>query len=143
VQRSGRGLIVHPVCVVWQEDGKRMALQPWVEARPVTAVSSHLHAADTAPHLDPVGDYLAQLQAALGELLVLGLQRADAQVLRRWHDLQRQGEAVGFGRLAAQVAALAAALGQKPHDLRWDWREAGRCLLRLGALTRLAQDLAA
>jgi hypothetical protein len=143
VQRSGGALILHPVCVVWQEEGKRLALQPWVEARPVSAMSNHLHPANTVPQADPVGDYLRQLQAALGELLVLGLQRVDPQVLRRWRDLQRQGEAVGFGRLAGKVAALAAALEQKPHDLHWDWRAAGRGLLQLAALLRLAQDLAA
>jgi hypothetical protein len=85
---------------------------------------------------------LRRLQEEIGELLVLGLQRADPPLARRWQELQRQGEAVGLARLAGRVAILAEALARKSHTLSWDWQAAGRALLELALLTRVAQDLA-
>jgi hypothetical protein len=40
------------------------------------------------------------------------------------------------------VAPLADALGRKAHTLDWDWRPAGRAVLLLAVLVRMAQDVA-
>src|SRR5262249_55375053 len=61
---------------------------------------------------------------------------------RRWQELGRQGEAVGLVRVAGRVAVLGAALGSKSHTLSWDAQSAGRALLELTVLVRMAQDLA-
>ena len=82
---------------------------------------------------DPWGEYLRQLQEGIGELLVLGLQRADAPLARRWQEWQRQGEAVGLARLAGRLAALPEMLTRKSHTLNWDWQAAGRTLLELAS----------
>jgi hypothetical protein len=141
VRRGASGLVLHPVCLVWQEDWKRTALQPWVEERP-GALHETLPSLATAIAIDPLGDYWRQVQAGLGDLFLLGLQRADDHLVRRWRDLQRQGEAVGFARLAGRAALLADALEQKRHTLTWDWQRAGRVVLELAVLARMAQDLA-
>jgi hypothetical protein len=139
VRRGPGGLVIHPVCVVWQDGARRSALQPWVERR---AAAAGAETADgSAGPGDPLADYLTQMQSALGELFVLGLARADAAAARRWRDLQRQGEAVGFARLARHVAGLTDALAQKAHTPHWDPRPAAAALLRLAVLARLAQDL--
>jgi hypothetical protein len=147
VRRGPAGLVIHPVCVVWQEGAARTAVQPWVERQPGgEGAPAPSPAGDLSRRpegaRDPLSDHLGQLQSALGELLVLGVQRADAQAARRWRELQRQGEAAGLGRLARRVAGLADSLGQKGHTPRWDWQPAGRALLELAVLVRLAQDLA-
>jgi hypothetical protein len=140
VGRDAGGLMIEPVCLVWQDGGKRSVVQPWIEQRPGAAdggqPSAPVHA------IDPLRDYFVNLQAALGELFVLGLQRADPLVARRWRELLQQGESVGFARLAERLAPLAETLEQKSHTLQWDWRTAGRHLLRVGVLARLAQDVA-
>jgi hypothetical protein len=140
VRRGPAGLVIQPVCLVWDEGGRRTALQPWVEAGACTPAG--LSQATAAPAADAMGEYLGQLQGALGELLVLGLRRADALVARRWRQLQHQAEAVGLARLARRVAPLADALERKAHALDWDWRPAGRAVLALAVLVRLAQDVA-
>jgi hypothetical protein len=140
VRRGPTGLVIQPVCLVWDEGGRRTALQPWVEAGACTPAG--LSQATAAPAADAMGEYLGQLQGALGELLVLGLRRADALVARRWRQLQHQAEAVGLARLARRVAPLADALERKAHALDWDWRPAGRAVLALAVLVRLAQDVA-
>jgi hypothetical protein len=140
VKRGPAGLVIQPVCLVWDEGGQRAALQPWVDAGAGTPAG--LSPAAAAPAADAAGEYLAQLQGALGELLVLGLQRADTLVARRWEQLQHHGEAVGLARLARQVTPLAEALGRKAHALDWDWRPTGRSVLTLAVLVRLAQDVA-
>jgi hypothetical protein len=141
VSRAMGGVVVRPVCLVWQDQGRRSALQPWVErqseVREATATGEVSLTAEDASL-----EYIGTLQRQLGELIVLGLARADAHAARAWGELVRQGEAVGFGRLAARVAGLATALEQKAHTLRWDVRAAGGMLLELAALARLAQDMA-
>jgi hypothetical protein len=142
VGRRAAGLTVAPVCVVWQDGAGRKALQPWVERRP--AGQAVLDLPPAAAHADePLGEHLRQLQEGLGDLLVLGLQRADGATARRWRELARLGEATGLVRLAGLAAALAGALEKKSHTLEWDWREAGRALLRLAVATRMALDLSA
>jgi hypothetical protein len=140
VRRGPAGLVIRPVCLVWEEGGQRSALQPWVDGGSGTAAGLPPPVAVVAG--DAAGEYRVQLQAALGELLVLGLARADALVARRWQQLRHSGEAVGLARLARRVAPLADALEKKAHALDWDWRPAGRAVLTLAVLARLAQDVA-
>lgn len=142
VRRSAGGLVIHPVCLVYEENGRRAALQPWIERGGAETAPTE-QAGTVAGNADPLADYLGQLQAALGELLVLGLARADPLVARRWRDAQRRDEAVGLARLAAAVAALADPLERKAHQAQWDWRPAAGHLLRLAMLVRLAQDVTA
>jgi hypothetical protein len=142
VRRSAAGLVIEPVCLVFLEDNGRTAFQPWVEARPV-ATADALAAREQAAPVDPVVDCLEQVQAGLEELLVLGLQRADGQVARRWRELQERAEATGLARLGLPARQLAELLEQKAHTLRWDWRPAARLVLHLAVLLRLAWDVTA
>ncbi|HTU22941.1 MAG TPA: hypothetical protein VMG10_33190 [Gemmataceae bacterium] len=142
VQRGVLGLMIQPVCLIWQDSGKRTALQPWIEQRSGSSAADHLLSAPA--HLtEPLRDYLIHLQNSLGELFVLGLQRSDPLVARRWQELWRQSEAVGLTRLAKRIAPLAESLEQKRHTLRWDTRAAGQHLLQTAVLARMAQDLTA
>jgi hypothetical protein len=77
----------------------------------------------------------------LGELILLGLRRADVRAAATWRELARFGAAVGFDRLALPVATLARALAQKSETKRWDIRSAARLVLEAAALVRLALDL--
>jgi hypothetical protein len=140
-QRGAGGLMIQPVCLVWQDGDKRTAVQPWIERRASSAGTDNGVSA-VANGDDLLRDYLVALQTGLGELFVLGLERCAALVARRWRELREQGEAIGFARLAERIAPLAEALEQKSHTLRWDWRAAGQQLLQLAVLVRMAQDLA-
>lgn len=142
VRRSMAGLVVQPVCLVWQQGQRRVALQPWIEgdaeAAPADAVSA---IADRAAD-EPVREYLRQLQRALGELLVLGLSRADAAAARTWRELVGRGEALGCLRLSGRADLLAKQLEAKAHTLRWDARPVAALVRELTALARLARDVA-
>ncbi|HZT83326.1 MAG TPA: hypothetical protein VFA26_24055, partial [Gemmataceae bacterium] len=141
VRRTATGLVIHPVGLVWQDGAARTMLQPWIDRKPASSMVGEVpHAGAGAS--DPLGEYLRRLQEEIGELLVLGLQRADAALARRWQELRRQGEAVGLARLAGRVAVLAEALARKSHTLAWDWQAAGRALLETAVLARMGQDLA-
>ena len=142
VQRGVLGLVIQPVCLIWQDSGKRTALQPWIEPRSASSTADHLLSAPVFS-TEPLRDYLVNLQASLGELLVLGLQRSDPLVARRWRDLRQQGEAVGLARLAERIAPLVETLEQKSHVARWDARAAGQHLLQTVVLARMSQDLTA
>jgi hypothetical protein len=78
VERSGAGLVFHPVCVVYEEAGRRRALQPWIEQR-VGVAAGEAQKSEASRTGDALGEYLLAVQAAVGELFVLGLARADEQ----------------------------------------------------------------
>jgi hypothetical protein len=139
VRREATGLVLRPVCVVYQDGGRRAALQPWVE-RGAGGAGGSRPLPGAAP-CEPLAEALAELVAALGDLFVVGLARADDQTARRWAELGRRAGASGLARVARPVTRLAAALEQKRHALHWDWRPAARLVLRLAVLARLALDL--
>jgi hypothetical protein len=140
VRRGPQGLVVRPVCLVWQDGAARTAIQPWVERRPAGAPAGEI--LSVPPHApEPLGEFLRRLQEELGELFVLGLGRADARAVRRWQELHQLAESIGSSRMSAVVAELASLLSQKSHTLRWDWQPAARALLRLAVLARASQDL--
>jgi hypothetical protein len=141
VRRTAAGLVIHPACLVWQGESGRAAIQPWI-ARGTNSEEGEGGKVGLLLPSEPLADYLRQLQARLAEVLVLGLQRVDGQFGKRWRELQHQGEAVGFGRLAGRVAALAEALEQKGHTLNWELHRAGGLVLELLVLARLAADIA-
>ena len=140
VRRSARGLIIQPVCLVFEDDDKRMAVQPWVDAA-INAAALAAPAEGARRAVEPLTDYLHQLQTGLGDLLLLGLQRADERSAKQWRELQRLGEAVGLARLARGATQLADELEKKSRTLQWNWRPASAGVIRLAALVRMAQDL--
>ncbi len=141
---SPSGVIFSPVSLVYDhQDGGRLAmLQPWVEEAdelaPGSALDPGVEAAQTAP---PEEEYPLLLQAALGELLLVGLTRADSRGVSQWQDLRRRGEALGFDRLVQPVARIAEALEQKAMSASWDFAATGRQVLELAVLTRVAREV--
>ncbi|NJL20360.1 MAG: hypothetical protein HC895_05280 [Leptolyngbyaceae cyanobacterium SM1_3_5] len=80
------------------------------------------------------------MTSALSELLILGLQRVDAQTLRYWQELERQGKALGFVRLLKPIAQLVTALAQKTITLDWNGQAAAESMLAIALLVKLAQE---
>jgi hypothetical protein len=141
VRRGPGGLVVEPAALVFQDGSRRVGIQPWIDNQQEAAVEME-PLAKPVPVIDPLGDFWQELQSALGEMLVLGLERADAVAARRWRELQKQGEAVGLTGVAARLEPLVGALVQKTHTLRWEARSAGHLLLTVAAMSRFNQDMA-
>jgi len=135
------GLRFSPVSLVYEEGGGRAMLQPWVEHADEQAPADVLDPGESKAASQPEDQYPRLLQAALGELLLLGLERTDSRSARQWDELRRQGEALGFDRLTAPVARIAALLEQKAMSARWDCAEAGRATLELALLARVAREV--
>jgi hypothetical protein len=133
-------LLIQPTCLIWEEAGRRTALQPWVARNEGSAEEESQ--GEVSETIDPVLAHVRQVQDELGELLILGLGRASAQTTGRIRELVRQGEGTGFSRLSGRLSALADALEEREHVVRWDASKASQRLLELTALLRLARDLA-
>lgn len=139
VRRGPSGLVVEPVCLVFQNDAGRVALQPWIDGG--QRASAAPQDAPSPRTGDPLLQFLGELQSALEELLALGVQRADAQAARRWRELQQRAESIGLARFSVSLRQLADSLDSKAHDLRWDARPAAGAVLRSAVLLRLALDM--
>jgi hypothetical protein len=146
VQRRAGSLVVAPVAVVYEAEGRRRMLQPWIEggAGPqeehLPAASEMVDGRQAGPgqEVDPLAAHLADLEAALGETLLLGLHQAGADQARVWRALQRRTAALGLNRLGETLEGLAGALEGKAGDLRWEPAPAIRAALELAALLQIA-----
>ncbi|MCU0495152.1 MAG: hypothetical protein MUD01_26495 [Chloroflexaceae bacterium] len=141
VRLSPHGPVIAPTALVFQDGAMRVGLLPWLAREQPGAASITAADSDAAPaRHDPLADYWAQIEEALGDLLVVGLQRADERQARRWRELHRQGAALGFGQLLPPLERLALALEEKAHTLRWDGAPTATTVLELVCLALLAGE---
>jgi hypothetical protein len=140
VRPSAGGLRVEPFGLVWQVGDKRDLQQPWIDGR-ADEPSGDSGASEGSRTEDAIQGYARRVQELIGELIVLGLRRADGPTVRLWSDLAERGAAVGFARLSGRVAELARHLEARSHTLRWDHAPAVRATLELAGLLRLAGDV--
>lgn len=136
---SAGGLVIAPVSLIFGGSNGRTIVQPWIDRAGQTAPEhSGEGVGDTA---DPVAMLCRELLQAIGDLLVIGLRRADASVLHVWQDLARQAESLGLSRMADTIGTVSSGLSSRAAVARWDWKPTGEALLTLASLTRLAVDL--
>jgi hypothetical protein len=138
---SPRGLVVAPTALVFQDGATRFGLLPWVAREQLGKQAIAAQGETSTPaHHDPLAEYWAEIEEALSDLLVVGLQRADEHHVRRWTELARLGAALGFGQMLRPVEQLAQSLGEKARTLRWDGMPATACVLEVACLALLAGD---
>jgi hypothetical protein len=140
VALSAAGLVITPVALVFQEDPGRAMLQPWVD-RAQQKAATHRTAATGDVTDSPLKQFFQECSGAIGELLLVGLRRADPQTIRRWTDLTTRGEAIGLVRLPAFIGQVAEGLTQKTHMRHWSGEDTAQKLLRLAGFVRLAAEL--
>jgi hypothetical protein len=161
VHLAGDALRIAPISLIFEEGGTRRMLQPWIDKAALGSGLWALGQGERQPVRDTDGRrlstqspepraqsrersdrYPVEVLEAVGDLLLLGLRRADAAVTRRWEELHRHGAALGFDRFLRPIATLAATLSARQHALEWEPRPAARALLTTAALARLALDAA-
>ncbi len=131
-------LVLAPLSLVFESDGQRSLLQPWIDVgKNATAASLD---ASLMPAQSPVVDYLQQLSIALADLWLVGLNKADEMHCRQWQELLEQGRSIGFQRLLTPIELLSAALSQKSHALIWNSQPAILALTTLTVLCELSHQ---
>lgn len=139
VSLMGSALRLQPLSLVFEKNGARSQLQPWIDAGGSAPDLSGSEAFPGAP-ADPIAHYPAELLEALGEQALLGLHRADSRSAGMWSDLARRGAALGFHRLVQPAETIAGALEQKSHSAAWEPRPTAQKLLELAVLALLAGE---
>jgi hypothetical protein len=147
VRMSPDGPIFAPVALVFEQDGRRVMLQPWIEAaaaakEKTSAAISGLAAVAkiVARPGDPIANYVRSVVVALADLYVTGLTRLDNSTLRLWQNLYEQGTTLGFVRFIQPLAHLIETLQEQEQRLAWDWQPSAQLLLDLSFLVSLGQQ---
>ncbi len=139
-RRSGDNLLISPIALIFERDGQRHMVQPWVDRLGDLKATTGWQSAEQAGDADPLIGYPEQVATMLGELCLIGLHRVDARIGQQWELLAQHGYALGFVRLVEPIATLADRLVQRPHQLDWDWRGVIPLILQVAALIRFAQE---
>jgi hypothetical protein len=150
VKSAATGLTIYPITLVFSDGSAVYGVQPCIDRHKGSGDKGSRGSSRDAQSLtgapdtyDPTEKYHDDLLSWLGELLIVGLRRADASLSRHWQELAKHGEAIGYDRLVQPVAKLANELATKLSSTAWSMDGARRSSLQLAVLARLASDLTA
>ena len=123
-------------------------LQPWIETRQTWSASGFSDPLEPsepipaspaiellAPSLprtpDPLRHYLEAVKGWITDLLLLGLESSDPQLLAQLSHLCDQGRSLGFNQLLTPLEILAAEFSRKANDRHWQSDRSGQALREL------------
>ena len=143
---SAVGLVLTPVSLVFQT-GDRTLLQPWVHSQHsfeqlvISNESNLLACASQIKSPDPnrISFFFQQLESALSELLVLGLERVDFQTVNNLQKVSNYGSLICFNSLLEPINRLLTFLEQK-NSLNWNWQPSALTVLEISVLFTLAKE---
>jgi hypothetical protein len=147
-RQTGEGLVFEPVSLVFEREGRRFMVQPWIDRLQASEKETSGESGNISPQFltgsgspDLFQSYSSQLLAGLGELFLLGLERAGPQLSRLFRHLEKQGESIGFERLVKPVAHLANELESSETRLEQDYSGAISSALEIGVLARMCLEI--
>ena len=92
-----------------------------------------------SPDLNRISFFFQQLESALSELLVLGLERVDFQTVNNLQKISNYGNILGLTSLLEPINRLLTFLEQK-NSLNWNWQPSALTVLEISVLFTLAQE---
>lgn len=143
VHAGPAGLLFEPVSCIFEENGVRTMVQPWVDK---FSSSSEPDVESEAPDdeqrriRDPLQEYPSLLLEQLGQTLTVGLDRADAELARQWAHSRDEADNMGLSVTLNVLADFAAAIETRRNRLDWDGEVAARRLLDLAVLGLVARE---
>lgn len=140
------GLEVDPVAIIFEKDGVREMVQPWIDA-PSTSPTASL-AADppsTSPPTptSPIAAVLDDVAEQLSTAFLVGLTRLDAAGSRPWRDIEARASGIGLSRLSTIAGRIAESIDAKRRTLEWSAETLAHEIVDAAAVTRIALDLVA
>jgi hypothetical protein len=134
------GLVVEPVALVIRGESARILIQPWIDRESKTEAAA-VFTGDGLFAADPLEDSLRELQANLGELLIIGLRRADSRMQKQWAALESRAEAVGLAAIASTLRQIADGLAAKASAVDWSAASTAARVLEAAAISRMIRDV--
>jgi hypothetical protein len=135
---TAEGLLVEPVAVVFQDEA-RAVVQPWIDRGDESHEGEAVEQEEE--QRDAVQEFRRESLSAVGQLMLLGLRRADTNAVRTWDELARLADGLGVARLGKLIDRVVTGLAERAAVVRWDAGVTGRAVLELAALVRFAQDV--
>jgi hypothetical protein len=95
---EGANLVLQPLSVVFDVEGRRSCIQPWVDENTLSkpAIESSAQDNSVASSIDPLHDYVDELLDCLGDRWLTGPDRSSPT----WARLSTLGTSLGLARLA-------------------------------------------
>lgn len=134
VRGAAKGLTIEPTALVVESGGARRAVLPWIAANAGTTELPIDQWPSNAPQGDALGRFLAQVEESLGEAVLIGLERGDEQMARRWAALIEEGEQLGLDRVLNPARRLQQQLASRRGTLDWDPTVAVKAAIELAVL---------
>jgi len=136
------GLVISPTAVVFDVDGKRHAVQPWVDSYDGEQ-GQQFEGEQTRELLDPTHYYPSEVAETLGEVFTMGVSRLDTPTIRQLEQLCEEGERLGFSRLLQPIAEMTASFSDKQRNPRWDWQDPAQQAFDVLLLLQFARERSA
>ncbi len=131
VRVSGEMLIFQPVSLVFDDGQTRTLIQPWID-RGLSNPKRNMIPPDesiSSGNVTPLSDYSIRLLEEVGQLVTIGLDRADSQVVNTWVLLRKESEEIGFSLVLDSISQVANSLESKQRKHVWQDAEVADHLL--------------
>jgi hypothetical protein len=140
VTRRAAGVLIEPICIVMEDkDGKRRAIQPWIDTK-ATETATDL-AQTTEAAATSLAIVLNEVSVELSELMINGLRRAGPMEASRWKQLATQLAQCGLTRISERAGRLGELISARSEQVSWDHRIALTQAMHLLLLSRMAEDI--
>ncbi len=100
VNLQPRGITIEPTAIVFEEDGVRSAIQPWLQAKELSNSDEIKRKHQSSVATSPLRRWFICVNDALAELLIMGLVRSDQTIVSHWAQITKEAESLGLGKLS-------------------------------------------
>ncbi len=133
------GLVIAPISVIFEVDGKRNAVQPWVDTYKGETAQT-IDSGQGRQLLEPIHYYPSEVAEKFGEVFTIGVTRLDAPMIRQFEQLCDEGERLGFSKLLDPIVSVTNQFADKQRNLQWDWQNSAQQALDLLLLLQFARE---
>ena len=131
---ENRQLIIEPVSVVFEHEGQRSMLVPWLKGAEAAGAGDQRMDANEFEAEHPIDGFLDQLASQIADVLIVGWDRQDAE---QWHLLLENGRAIGFDKILKPLEQIVTELQNRRQRVNQNVVQGPKSLMELCIYLRL------
>ena len=135
------GIVLQPTAIVFEEDGMRSVVQPWLQSEENTSDSSCNSKHIEEHFVHPLRQWIIEADSALSEMLVIGAARADQSALNRWTNLARQADELSLSHFAELTGKITNELEAFQHQRKKELSTIVEAFKELSVATLIASEI--
>ena len=141
VNLAPMGIVVQPTAIVYEEEGLRSAVQPWLQSNDTKTNDREPMDQTTNYIVPPLRRWFIEAEAALADIILIGTARAESDELTRWKELATRADELSMVHLAELSENIASQLEAFQHKRKKDHKLIVASLKELSVAILVAAEI--